>query len=500
VGIEGAQLSEEERKWLSEFSAGGILLLPRNIKSPYQLFTLCQELRRATSIPPFIAIDQEGGIVDRLSPFAPSFPSNLALGATGNPEYAHQQGKLIARLLKMLGMNLNLAPVIDLLISTDNNGIGIRAFGSQPELVIDFGRAYLRGLKEEGALSTLKHFPGLGRASVDPHSDLPFIEVGKQPLLENDVFVFKELSHYSPFIMTGHACYPALISDKKRPASLSIEIVRDLLNGVMGYKGLVITDDLEMGAISVFASPMEATIQALKSGNDMVMFSSPGRQVMPIVSDICAEIDGNPQFAQEVSNSIQKVMAIKKHLSPGLTPSSFHKEELTELFQEIDILSQKIAEDSIVEMPSSGEDIIQAVTKPVVFYPRIKPLLAGSPSGGTIIGDALMPLCSEFVEESYAVESPILRKDAFSSRQIAIIFTYNAHWHPQQKGFTQEVHSYFPRCFHISLGLPGDLKGNIFLRSLAAFSPTPSSIRASLRVLWGEISPRGRLPIRGILL
>ncbi|MDH5406195.1 MAG: beta-N-acetylhexosaminidase, partial [Candidatus Aminicenantes bacterium] len=98
VGIEGAQLSEEERKWLSEFSPGGILLLPRNIKSPHQLFTLCQELKKAATIPPFIAIDQEGGIVDRLSPFTPSFPSNLALGATGNADYAHRQGMLTARL------------------------------------------------------------------------------------------------------------------------------------------------------------------------------------------------------------------------------------------------------------------------------------------------------------------------------------------------------------------------------------------------------------------
>ncbi|MDH5714756.1 MAG: hypothetical protein OEZ30_04250, partial [Candidatus Aminicenantes bacterium] len=496
VGIEGAQLSEEERKWLSEFSPGGILLLPRNIKSPHQLFTLCQELKTAASPPPFIAIDQEGGIVDRLSPFTPSFPSNLALGATGNAEYSHRQGTLTARLLKMLGINLNLAPVVDLLASRDNNGIGIRAFGSQPELVIELSRAYLRGLKEEGVLGTLKHFPGLGRASVDPHSDLPVIEANKETLWEQDISVFSKLSHYSAFIMVGHAVYPSLVSVKRRPASLSTEIASDLLKRALDYKGLVITDDLEMGAISNFTSLKESTVQAVKSGNDMVMFSSPGRQVMPIVSHLCAEMEQDPQFARVVSSSVQKILAIKNNLSPGLIPTTLQQEELTELFQEIDILSHKIAEDSIVEMPPGGENTIQAGTKPVVFYPQVKPLLTGFSKGSSIIGGALKPFCPEFVEESYPVDNPFLRKDAFPSRQIAIIFTYNAHWHPRQEGFMQKVQEHFPSCFHISLGLPEDLKSSRFLRSLAAFSPTPSSIRAALRVLWGELYPRGKLPIR----
>ncbi len=496
MGIEGAQLSKEERKWLSEFSPGGILLLPRNIESPYQLSTLCHELRKSAPIPPFIAIDQEGGTVDRLSPFAPPFPSNLALGATGNSEYAHRQGILTARLLKILGINLNLAPVVDLLVSRNNNGLEIRAFGSQPKLVIDFGRAYLRGLKEEGALNTIKHFPGLGRASVDPHSELPVIEAGKETLWEQDISVFNELSHYSAFIMVGHAAYPSLVSDKKRPASLSGEIVSELLKGAMGYKGLVITDDLEMGAISVFASLTEATIQAIKCGNDMVMFSSPGSQVMPIVSRLCAEIEQDSQFVRVVSHSIQKILAFKNNLSPRLIPTTLQQEELTKLFQEIDTLSHKIAENSIVEIPSSGEDIIQAGTKPVVFYPRIKPLLTGLSSGSSVIGQALKPFCTEFVEESYSVESPFLRKDAFSSCQTAIIFTYNAHWHPQQEDFIKHIQAHFSRCFHISLGLPGDLKSTQFSRSLSALSPTPSSIRAALKVLWGELAPRGKPPIR----
>ncbi len=500
MGIEGTQLSKEERKWLSEFSPGGILLLPRNIKSPNQLFTLCQDLRKATSPPPFIAIDQEGGTVDRLSPFAPSFPSNLALGATGNAEYAHRQGMFTAHLLKILGINLNLAPVVDVLASRDNNSIGIRAFGSQPGLVIELGRAYLRGLKEEGVLSTLKHFPGLGRASVDPHSDLPIIDAGKETLWEQDISVFNELSHYSTFIMVGHAAYPALVSDKRRPASLSPEIVSELLKGALGYKGLVITDDLEMGAISIFASLMEATIQAVKCGNDMMMFSSPGSQVMPIVSRLCAEIEQDSQFARVASHSIQKILAVKNNLTPGLIPTTLQQEKLTELFQEIDILSQKIAEDSIVEMPSRREDIKQAGTKPVVFYPQVKPLLTGFSNGNSIIGQALKPFCPEFVEESYPMASPFLRKDIFPFRQIAIIFTYNAHWYPQQEVFLKEVHAHFPRCYHISLGIPGDLKAHQFLRSLAALSPTPSSIRAALKVLWGELAPRGKLPVREALL
>lgn len=489
-------MSDEDRRWLQELSPGGILLLPRNIKSPHQLFNLCQELRRIFPIPPFIAIDQEGGIVDRLSPIAPSFPSNLALGATSNAGYAHQQGRLTAQLLKLLGINLNLAPVVDLLKCCDNNGIGIRAFGGMPELVIDLGRAYLKGIEEEGVLSTLKHFPGLGRASVDPHNDIPYIEEDKETLMDKEVAIFRELSNHSPLIMVGHAFYPSLISDKGRPASLSLEIVSDLLKKVMGYKGLVITDDLEMGAISNFDTMMEATIQALKSGNDMVMFSSPGGRVFSIFSRLLAKIEEDPQLARAVASSIEKILVIKREIFSRLLPAFFQKDRLSELCQEIDALSQRIAEDSIVELPTDERDNVKAGEKPTVFFPQIKPLMVSSPRGGPIISEALKPFCPKFVEVGYNPAKSLFSKDTLPPHHPAIIFTYNAHWYPQQRSFFQEVQSHFPRCFHISLGLPGDLKGIRFLRSLIAFSPTLSSIRAALRVLWGEIPPRGRLPIK----
>jgi len=491
VGIEGTRLSEEDRRWLRELSPGGILLLPRNIESPCQLFTLCQELREVTPILPFIGIDQEGGIVDRLSTFAPSFPSNLALGATGSPEYAYQQGRLTAQLLNLLGINHNLAPVVDLLACRDDNGIGIRAYGSLHELVIDLSKAYLKGLKEEGVLSTLKHFPGLGRASVDSHSGLPSIEVDKETLMEKEVAIFKELSHYSPFIMVGHACYPSLISDRGRPASLSSEVVSDLLKGVVGYKGLVITDDLEMGAISGFASPMEATMQAIKSGNDMVMFSSPGRKLLPIASQLFAEMEEDPQFAGTVASSIEKILAIKKKSSPPPLSASLQRDKLTELCQKIDALSQRIAGNSIAEMPTGGRETLKAGEKPVVFYPQ----MGGFPERGSVIVGVLKPFCPEFTEASYPLENPRFKKDTFPSHHPTIIFSYNAHWHPHLSGFYQEIQNHFPRCFHISLGLPGDIDSKGLLRSLAAFSPTPTSIRAALRVLWGEISPAGKLPV-----
>ncbi len=489
-------MSEEDRRWLRELSPGGILLLPRNLESPYQLFTLCQELRGATPIPPFIGIDQEGGIVDRLSTFAPSFPSNLALGATGNPEYAFQQGRLTAQLLNLLGINLNLAPVVDLLACRDDNGIGIRAYGSLPELVTDFSRAYLKGIKEKGVLSTLKHFPGLGRASIDPYSNLPHIEADKKTLMEKEVAIFKELSYYSPFIMVGHAFYPSLISDRGGPAALSSEIVSDLLKKVLGYKELVITDDLEMGAISGFASPMEATIQAIKSGNDMVMFSSPGRKLLPIVSHLFAEMEEDPRFAGTVANSIEKILAIKRKSFPPPLSASLQRDKLTKLLQKIDALSQRIAEDSIVEMSTKERNNIKVGEKPVVFYPRINPLIVSFPKGGSVIGRVLKPFCPEFIEASYSLENPLFRKDTFPSHHPAIIFSYNAHWYPQLKGFFHQIQDHFPRCFHISLGLPGDLESKCLLRSLAALSPTLTSIRAALRVLWGEIPPKGRLPVK----
>ncbi len=270
-GVYGTKPSRDTVSLYKSTGATGLLLLARNIETPAQTKAFVDELEQRLGRPLLVAVDHEGGWVLRFVSGVTAFPGNAALGRARDPRLAYAVGRQMARELAPLGIRMNLAPVLDVATKDYNPGIGIRSFGSDPRLAGVLGAAFTRGLQEHGVSACAKHFPGKGAATVDAHVDLPTIRLPRPAF---------EKTHLAPFraavaagvdaVMTSHVRFPAYDSV---PATFSSKIVRDVLRGTLGYKGLIVSDDLCMGAITKRWPVAEATLRCLDAGHDVLMIA-----------------------------------------------------------------------------------------------------------------------------------------------------------------------------------------------------------------------------------
>jgi len=271
VGIPNPTLDAETRRILADLQPGGIILFQRNYTDPDTLRALCSDIHALTpEHPPLIALDAEGGRVHRLSPPFTHFPPALQIGQTGSPQLAHEVGVALGRELRSVGIDIDFAPVLDVYSNPANTVIGDRAFGSDPQRVAEFGCALAAGLRAAGVLPCGKHFPGHGATVIDSHDDLPYDERDSATLEAVDLRPFQAaIAQEIELLMTAHVVYPAL--DPQRPASLSPIIMNDLLRKRLGFQGVIVSDDLEMGAIVRHSSVAAAAVQALSAGADLLL-------------------------------------------------------------------------------------------------------------------------------------------------------------------------------------------------------------------------------------
>ena len=253
VGFEGQVLDDALRSLIGEMHVGGLILFKRNVSDPSQLADLChaaQAFAEQRGHPRLmVTIDQEGGPVARLGPPFTVFPGNRAIGKARSERAAREFGTITARELKGVGINMNLAPVLDVVPEGLTSPVmADRVFGQEPELVADLGRAMIEALQENRVAATAKHFPGIGRTTVDPHIDLPFLDTEHHVLDSTDLLPFRAaIQSGVEAVMLSHVVYRDL--DPAWPAGLSTVIAKNLLRGTLGFEGITITDDLDMGAI-----------------------------------------------------------------------------------------------------------------------------------------------------------------------------------------------------------------------------------------------------------
>lgn len=273
IGFDGTIASASLIRFMRQIQPGGIILFARNIEHARQVRHLNDALHGALRIPPFIALDQEGGRVNRLrSILGPSPPPlRLAAGPRAATMLRGQAGAT-ALALRSLGFDVNFAPVLDLSSATTPNGIGDRALGEDPEVVITLARVLLGTYLKAKVLPVGKHFPGLGAARADTHEHLPSIDRSRADLWASDLLPYRKLAARLPMIMVGHAHYPALQGPDRIPATLSRQIVHHLLRRRVGYRGYVLTDDLEMGAIDPTLDGGTIAIASCRAGSDGLMF------------------------------------------------------------------------------------------------------------------------------------------------------------------------------------------------------------------------------------
>jgi beta-N-acetylhexosaminidase len=293
IGLPGTELTRHTRAILHKVKPGGVVLFGRNISSPSQVALLNAQIRDAVGQKVFIGVDQEGGLVDRFRHICEPMPSAKSVRDAGVTELAKKFGELSAQCLRLLGFNINFAPVLDLSGDNQENGLRARTFGGSPALVSRLGGAYLDGLQGGGILGCGKHFPGLGGSTVDSHRRLPVVTHSWDDIFEQDLVPFMDLMFHRPgerlnAVMVSHAAFPEVSeflqawfrrtkelpppeSLYQLPATISNNVVMRLLRQALKYDGLVITDDMEMGAVVQTLSVAEASLRAVQAGSDMIL-------------------------------------------------------------------------------------------------------------------------------------------------------------------------------------------------------------------------------------
>lgn len=269
VGIPGPVLEADTRQTLERLHVGGVILFRRNASDPAQIAALTRALHALPS-EPLVAIDHEGGRVVRLDEPFTRFPAATAVGRGGDAALAFQIGQAMGEELAGVGIDLNFAPVLDVHSNPANPIIGDRAFGSDPDLVSAMGIALMRGLLAGGVIPCGKHFPGHGDTAQDSHLELPSVQRSRAEIERTELVPFRAaIAAGIPMLMTAHVLYPAL--DAERPATVSRAILTDLLRTELGFKGVVVSDDLEMRAISDHSDIGAAAVASVKAGVDTLL-------------------------------------------------------------------------------------------------------------------------------------------------------------------------------------------------------------------------------------
>jgi len=284
AGMPGPELDGATEALIRDHCLGGIILFARNIKNPIQLASLCGTLQEVAmkhhGIPLFLAVDQEGGRVARLKAPFTLFPGNSAIGNDPRPvDRAMEFGIITAREMTLVGLNMNMSPVVDVRWGEPEKHLDGRIFSDDPEKVALLGQNVVKSLQENGVMAVAKHFPGLGRATLDPHHHLPTIEANIGEIEEINLPPFRAVIEQGvSAVMTSHAIYPAL--DPGDPGTLSNKIVTGLLREKLGFEGLIITDDLEMGAIKKGWGVARGAVAAFEAGSDLLLICEDQEEVI----------------------------------------------------------------------------------------------------------------------------------------------------------------------------------------------------------------------------
>ena len=319
AGVAGDEIGAFEEKLFKDHPFGGFILFSHNLKEPEQIVFLCHSLwKTGSELPPFIAIDQEGGRVHRLPPPFTHFPPAAALGRAGNADLAYRTGAAMARELSAVGINLNFAPVLDVNSNPSNPIIGDRSLGADPKEVTRLGWETVCGLRDGGVIPCVKHFPGHGDTAKDSHLELPVVKKTLEELRSTELPPFVHACRNQvETLMTAHVLYPAL--DASHPATLSAWIVGELLRGKLGYDGVVFSDDLEMKAISENYSVEDATGLALLAGIDVLLFGHEIEKAVAAFDFLCREAERSPEVRERVEESWRRIRKLKSRMQTAFS-------------------------------------------------------------------------------------------------------------------------------------------------------------------------------------
>ncbi|MBV9608380.1 MAG: beta-N-acetylhexosaminidase [Acidobacteria bacterium] len=311
MGFEDAAMSNALRAVLRAIEPGGVILFRRNIADAKQTWELLRECQNAVAMPLFRCIDMEGGTVDRLRDTIAPAAAAAPVFATQQKKLYREHGRVIGEEVRALGFNTDFAPSVDLAFDASAPVMTTRVVSSHAKQVVTYAGEFLRGLRDARVLGCGKHFPGLGEASLDTHKELPSIKKAWKKLWDEDIYPYRELRREMPFVMVAHAAYPA-VTKKGVPASLSDRWMREILRDKIGYRGLIVSDDLEMGGVQAAAPIEEAAVETLRAGADMYLVCRNEEHVWSTYEAVVREAERDRKFAAIAERVVDRVVKVKR--------------------------------------------------------------------------------------------------------------------------------------------------------------------------------------------
>ncbi len=492
-GFHSTTYDEQIRTLIEDYHVGNVILFTRNFSSGAQIRELTQkiheEVYKHTGHIPFIAIDQEGGLVTRMMKDVTFAPGPMTCSAAGE-DASYYAGKMLACDMIRLGMNLNLAPSLDTNNNPNNPVINVRSYSDDPKVVAELGKRFIKGCSEYGVLACAKHFPGHGDCEVDSHLGLPTINHSNERIHEVEMYPFKANIDV-PAIMSAHIMFP---SYDIYPATLSKKILKGILREELNFKGLILTDCLEMKAIADMYGTAEGACMAILAGADLCDISHTLEYQIKALELIEQAVNDGRLPIAELDEKVERILKFKEQTLPYLN-QYFYNHEM-EYSEENKQLSKQIVNRSLTKV--LGNDVV-LTPKTLVIAPRA--------IAKTIIEDEFdernlaKVLKKEFNNlEVYELEetkefADLVNEKAKCSDQI-IVFSYNAVTSPKQVAFINNLLAQH-NVTVISLKGPMDYHKYQNLKNyLCLYEYTPNSIQTVVSYFKGEIKPLGKLTIK----
>ncbi len=351
IGLTGKTLTDLERRILRESSPYAVVLFGRNIGTVEQTVELVREVKAIAKKPPLFMIDEEGGRVDRLRHLVPGLPSVEAFGEGERPaELSQWLGKVIGMALRYLDIEINLAPVVDIRGEVPTKGLERRTFGADPETVIELAGAFIDGQHGAGVAACLKHWPGIGIGSADPHYGATVIDVPLERLLKHELVPFEQLGNKAGAIMIGHGTYPQVEDDPDLPATLSWRLTTDLLRNAIEFDGLAVSDDMEMHAVSDLGAYEDISERALMAGNDVILF--------------CSHIERVPDLQSYLRRRMEEDDAVRARFAEAVRRCDIYRDHCERLR-------------SAAPAPSSWDDVLDEAVRFVEDFQSARPETSG---------------------------------------------------------------------------------------------------------------------------
>ncbi|MEW9677230.1 beta-N-acetylhexosaminidase [Lentibacillus sp. L22] len=314
AGVDGTQADQQAKALISNDKVGGIILYANNMESPEQTLQLVNDLKaqnKGNRMPLFLGVDQEGGDVSRLPGELTPIPNNGQIGKRNDKEYARSIGVTLGKQVQAFGFNMDFAPVMDVNSNPDNPVIGDRSFGDNPEIVSSLGIQTMQGIQSEGIIPVIKHFPGHGDTSEDSHVQLPKVDKNIHQLQQTELPPFENaMEQGADAVMVAHILLPKLDADY--PASMSKKVIQGVLRDQLHGDGVVMTDDMTMGAIMDNFAIGEAAVKAVQAGSDIVMVAHDEENVMQAVKALKDAVDNGDLSEKRINESVERIIKLKR--------------------------------------------------------------------------------------------------------------------------------------------------------------------------------------------